>query len=67
VGCGLGPCTQIANSYEPTTTIELNSLIFYNVFLLIFQLMQKEAARSKRGKVSHSLWRNYDDLNEYFW
>ncbi|KAM3349450.1 hypothetical protein ACQJBY_022442 [Aegilops geniculata] len=22
---------------------------------------------SKRGTVSHSKWRNYDDLNEYFW
>nr|CDM83143.1 unnamed protein product [Triticum aestivum] len=26
-----------------------------------------EAAMSKRGTVSHSKWRNYDDLNEYFW
>jgi len=48
-------------------TIELNSLIFYNVLCLNFQLMQKEAARGKRGTVSHSMWRNYDDLNEYFW
>ncbi|RCV25733.1 hypothetical protein SETIT_5G189100v2 [Setaria italica] len=33
----------------------------------IYSVMQKEAARSKRGTVSHSKWRNYDDLNEYFW
>ncbi|VAH60968.1 unnamed protein product [Triticum turgidum subsp. durum] len=26
-----------------------------------------EATMSKRGTVSHSKWRNYDDLNEYFW
>ncbi|XP_070044411.1 callose synthase 3-like isoform X4 [Nicotiana tabacum] len=26
-----------------------------------------EAARSRRGKAKHSQWRNYDDLNEYFW
>ncbi|KAL6653202.1 hypothetical protein ACP70R_012127 [Stipagrostis hirtigluma subsp. patula] len=33
----------------------------------IFTVMQKEAAISKYGTTSHSKWRNYDDLNEYFW
>ncbi|KAG8045068.1 hypothetical protein GUJ93_ZPchr0008g13161 [Zizania palustris] len=33
----------------------------------IFTVMQKEAAMNKRGRTSHSKWRNYDDLNEYFW
>ncbi|KAK7333642.1 hypothetical protein VNO80_30419 [Phaseolus coccineus] len=27
----------------------------------------KEAKRNNKGKASHSNWRNYDDLNEYFW
>lgn len=27
----------------------------------------QEAERSKREKAKHSQWRNYDDLNEYFW
>ena len=27
----------------------------------------KEANRNKGGTASHSSWRNYDDLNEYFW
>ncbi|BBH04334.1 glucan synthase-like 12, partial [Prunus dulcis] len=30
-------------------------------------LKKVEAERSKRGKSKHSQWRNYDDLNEYFW
>ena len=30
-------------------------------------LVKKEAKRNKGGKASHSAWRNYDDLNEYFW
>ncbi|KAL0362534.1 UNVERIFIED_CONTAM: Callose synthase 7 [Sesamum calycinum] len=30
-------------------------------------LSLKEARRNKSGKASHSAWRNYDDLNEYFW
>lgn len=30
-------------------------------------LIWKEAWRNKGGKASHSKWRNYDDLNEYFW
>ncbi|CAA7399579.1 unnamed protein product [Spirodela intermedia] len=33
----------------------------------IYQTIAKEAERSKTGKSKHSHWRNYDDLNEYFW
>jgi 1,3-beta-glucan synthase subunit FKS1, domain-1 len=27
----------------------------------------QEARKSKTEKAKHSQWRNYDDLNEYFW
>ncbi|GAU12088.1 hypothetical protein TSUD_00540 [Trifolium subterraneum] len=33
----------------------------------IYDVIAKEAERSKRGRSKHSQWRNYDDLNEYFW
>ncbi|KAJ8424949.1 hypothetical protein Cgig2_018756 [Carnegiea gigantea] len=33
----------------------------------IYDVLRKEAQRNKRGTASHSSWRNYDDLNEYFW
>ncbi|KAF8015337.1 hypothetical protein BT93_H0983 [Corymbia citriodora subsp. variegata] len=33
----------------------------------IYEVIAKEAERSKRGRSAHSQWRNYDDLNEYFW
>ncbi|KAK9941339.1 hypothetical protein M0R45_017945 [Rubus argutus] len=33
----------------------------------IYKVIAKEAERSKRGKSKHSQWRNYDDINEYFW
>ncbi|XP_047308713.1 callose synthase 7-like isoform X2 [Impatiens glandulifera] len=33
----------------------------------IYEVMLKEVKRNKGGKTSHSAWRNYDDLNEYFW
>ncbi|XP_057527023.1 callose synthase 7-like isoform X2 [Amaranthus tricolor] len=33
----------------------------------IYDVLRKEARRNKGGKASHSAWRNYDDLNEYFW
>ncbi|KAK0588619.1 hypothetical protein LWI29_003248 [Acer saccharum] len=33
----------------------------------IYQVLRKEVRRNKGGKASHSRWRNYDDLNEYFW
>ncbi|PON69192.1 Glycosyl transferase [Parasponia andersonii] len=32
----------------------------------VYNVIAKEAQRSK-GKSKHSQWRNYDDLNEYFW
>ncbi|KAJ7949088.1 Callose synthase [Quillaja saponaria] len=33
----------------------------------IYDTLNKEAKRSNVGKAKHSQWRNYDDLNEYFW
>ncbi|KAL8241412.1 hypothetical protein R6Q59_014766 [Mikania micrantha] len=33
----------------------------------IYHVIAMEAARSDIGKSEHSQWRNYDDLNEYFW
>ncbi|KAM0047910.1 putative 1,3-beta-glucan synthase [Helianthus debilis subsp. tardiflorus] len=38
-----------------------------NVVLPIYEVMHEEAMRNRGGKASHSSWRNYDDLNEYFW
>ncbi|KAL6964802.1 Callose synthase 2 [Sarracenia purpurea var. burkii] len=33
----------------------------------IYNTIAKEGKRAKGGKSKHSQWRNYDDLNEYFW
>ncbi|CAL9052134.1 unnamed protein product [Musa banksii] len=33
----------------------------------IYNVLLKEVQRSKSSTLSHSRWRNYDDLNEYFW
>ncbi|XAR49505.1 1,3-beta-glucan synthase [Bertholletia excelsa] len=33
----------------------------------IYDVLYKESKRHKGGKASHAAWRNYDDLNEYFW
>ncbi|WOL09762.1 callose synthase 3-like isoform X1 [Canna indica] len=33
----------------------------------IYNIIAKEAEKSKSEKSKHSQWRNYDDLNEYFW
>jgi len=29
--------------------------------------LMKEAQKNKNGASDHSTWRNYDDLNEFFW
>ncbi|XP_051148401.1 callose synthase 1-like [Andrographis paniculata] len=33
----------------------------------IYKVIATEAGQSKGGISKHSKWRNYDDLNEYFW
>ncbi|XP_021300707.1 callose synthase 7-like [Herrania umbratica] len=38
-----------------------------NVITPLYGVLRREAKRNKGGKASHSQWRNYDDLNEYFW
>ncbi|KAJ4808067.1 glucan synthase-like 3 [Rhynchospora pubera] len=41
---------------------------FLNVVICpIYNVLHKEVLRNKKGTASHSRWRNYDDLNEYFW
>ncbi|XVF20923.1 hypothetical protein REPUB_Repub12eG0045600 [Reevesia pubescens] len=39
----------------------------FTVITPIYQILSKEAGKSKEGKASHSVWSNYDDLNECFW
>ncbi|KAI3456263.1 hypothetical protein Pfo_012926 [Paulownia fortunei] len=38
-----------------------------NVVMPIYTTIKGEAARSRNGTAPHSAWRNYDDINEYFW
>ncbi|EPS69913.1 hypothetical protein M569_04848, partial [Genlisea aurea] len=33
----------------------------------IYEVIAREAAWGKKKNTKHSQWRNYDDLNEYFW
>ncbi|XP_052202115.1 callose synthase 11-like [Diospyros lotus] len=33
----------------------------------IYQAVKSEVVRSRNGTAPHSAWRNYDDINEYFW
>ncbi|KAL3754843.1 hypothetical protein ACJRO7_002009 [Eucalyptus globulus] len=38
-----------------------------NVIKPFYDVLHTEVKRNRGGKASHSRWRNYDDLNEYFW
>eukprot|EP00256_Glycine_max_P061460 XP_014630589.1 callose synthase 3-like [Glycine max] len=44
-----------------------NEAFLMKVVKPIYDVIAKEAERSNMGKAKHSHWRNYDDLNEYFW
>ncbi|XP_056172840.1 putative callose synthase 8 isoform X2 [Syzygium oleosum] len=38
-----------------------------NVVTPIYRVIYDEAEKNKNGTAHHFTWRNYDDLNEYFW
>lgn len=38
-----------------------------SVIMPIYQTIKTEVESSRNGKAPHSAWRNYDDINEYFW
>ncbi|PHT43719.1 putative callose synthase 8 [Capsicum baccatum] len=38
-----------------------------NVVFPVYEVIQKEAMKNGKGTADHSTWRNYDDLNEFFW
>ncbi|KAJ7552358.1 hypothetical protein O6H91_06G052300 [Diphasiastrum complanatum] len=44
-----------------------NEAFLNKVITPIYNIIEKEAANNKNGTAAHSSWRNYDDLNEYFW
>jgi callose synthase len=55
-------------SFDPLFQLEGSDNAFLEVVIEpIYRVIQNEAALSKKGSASHSEWRNYDDLNEYFW
>jgi callose synthase len=37
------------------------------VIIPIYNVLKAEADSNKGGSAPHSSWRNYDDMNEYFW
>ncbi|XP_020523271.1 callose synthase 7 isoform X2 [Amborella trichopoda] len=51
--------------YKPAYTGE--EAFLHEVVTPIYNVVREEAKKSKGGTASHSKWRNYDDLNEYFW
>ncbi|XP_024979448.1 putative callose synthase 8 [Cynara cardunculus var. scolymus] len=38
-----------------------------NMVTPIYDVIRKEAMKNQNGMTDHSTWRNYDDLNEFFW
>ncbi|KAL6567407.1 Callose synthase 11 [Orobanche gracilis] len=51
--------------FIPSTCKQFGFLI--NVVTPIYTIIKGEVARSRNGTAPHSAWRNYDDINEYFW
>ncbi|KAL7608711.1 hypothetical protein Lser_V15G10958 [Lactuca serriola] len=56
---------QPINGYQAAAVDE--EAFLREVISPIYDVLRKEARRNKGGNASHASWRNYDDLNEYFW
>ncbi|XP_057764492.1 callose synthase 11-like [Salvia miltiorrhiza] len=54
-----------AQLFVPSTCKQYGFLDY--VVKPIYTTIKGEAARSRNGTAPHSAWRNYDDINEYFW
>ncbi|KAD3069004.1 hypothetical protein E3N88_36884 [Mikania micrantha] len=57
---------ETGENIEPAYGGEKEAFL-WKVVTPIYRTIAKEAKQSKGGKTKHSQWRNYDDLNEYFW
>uniref|UniRef100_A0A2P2MAE7 1,3-beta-glucan synthase n=1 Tax=Rhizophora mucronata TaxID=61149 RepID=A0A2P2MAE7_RHIMU len=56
------------NTGQPVmTSISGENAFFNRVVKPIYETIKAEVDSSKNGTAPHSAWRNYDDLNEYFW
>ncbi|EMS55105.1 hypothetical protein TRIUR3_23553 [Triticum urartu] len=61
-------CSRRESSFDPVIYQEGRDDAFLQLIIQpIYNVIQNEAVMSKNGTVCHSKWRNYDDLNEYFW
>lgn len=52
---------------NPLFVLFITSSFLCMLWKMILFHVKKESKRNKGGTASHSRWRNYDDLNEYFW
>ncbi|KAF3451476.1 hypothetical protein FNV43_RR07571 [Rhamnella rubrinervis] len=48
-------------------SISGESAFLKSVVMPIYQTIKTEVESSRNGTAPHSAWRNYDDINEYFW
>ncbi|XP_061357661.1 callose synthase 12-like [Gastrolobium bilobum] len=56
---------QEDRAFEPSISGENGFLKF--VVKPIYEVIRSEVERSRNGTAPHCKWRNYDDINEYFW
>lgn len=56
---------ETRHPYVPKTCGQYGFL--NNVVTPIYVTIKGEVERSRGGTAPHSAWRNYDDINEYFW
>lgn len=63
----LGDYIDVNTGDSPLPAFHGENAFLLKVVTPIYDTLQKEVESSKNGTEPHSAWRNYDDINEYFW
>ncbi|KAG0567784.1 hypothetical protein M758_7G116000 [Ceratodon purpureus] len=56
-----------ARDFKPETCTPDPNGFLKRVVSPLFEVVKAEASLNSSGDAPHSSWRNYDDINEYFW
>lgn len=60
------PVYEVIQKVRQSLDMHLHLISIISVSNLVHETL-KEAMKNGKGTADHSTWRNYDDLNEFFW
>lgn len=62
-----GGYVDVENPLMPSVSGEMENGFLESVVKPIYETIKREVESGRDGSAPHCEWRNYDDVNEYFW